>query len=170
MAQEAGLVYSIWFTSQDHEPVDSLANDLGLVTSFVLVGDPKKRSSIGKLLVWLPKRLSDCFRYVNSVKLWIGRRPLVVLHAYTLSTWVGAVAGRWGGGDIVHLDGGASSGRVLQRLILRKVRYAICLNEDTAQRMDGYPGCIVAHIGANTSIAEDAASRAAVEALTRWAR
>lgn len=168
-AQDAGLVYSIWFTAQDHESVDGLADDLGLVSSFVQAGEPRDRSTIGRLLVWLPKRLNDCFRYVNSVKLWIGRRPLVVVHAYTLSTWIGAVAGRWGGGDIVHLDSGKTPGGMLPRRILRKVRYAICADEDAARRMERYSGCIVANIGASASIAEETASRTAVETLARWA-
>ena len=90
--------------------------------------------------------------------IWTGRRPLVVVHGDTLSTWLGAVAGRWGGGDIVHLESGLSSGKwndpfpeeMLRRLTFRKARYAICPNDEAAARMERYPGCIVINTLENT--------------------
>ena len=158
LAQETGLSHSVWFTGQHHESIDDLIADFGLTSKFVLPENPKERSSIGKLLVWIPKTLHDCFRYVNSVKLWTTKRPLVVVHGDTLSTWLGAVAGHWGGGDIVHLESGLSSGKwndpfpeeMLRRLTFRKARYAICPNDEAAERMERYAGCIVVNTKENT--------------------
>ncbi len=108
--------------------------------------------------MWIPRTLYKCHEYVKSAKLWTGKRPLVVVHGDTLSTWLGAVAGRWGGGDIVHLESGLSSGKwndpfpeeMLRRLTFRKARYAICPNDEAAARMARYPGCIVLDTRENT--------------------
>jgi UDP-N-acetylglucosamine 2-epimerase (non-hydrolysing) len=85
-------------------------------------------------------------------------RPLVVVHGDTLSTWLGALAGRSGGGDIVHLESGLSSGKwndpfpeeLLRRLTFRKARYAICPNDEAAARMERYPGCTILNTKENT--------------------
>ncbi|MGI9263834.1 MAG: hypothetical protein ACR2QU_02820 [Gammaproteobacteria bacterium] len=166
IAEETGLSYSVWFTGQDREPVDDLVADLGIAPKFVSVDNPGKGSGIGSLFLWMPLTLNDCFRYVHSVKLWTTRRPMVVVCGRELLAWVGAVAGRWGGGDIVHLESRPSSdkpfpGGLLRRQIFRKARYAICSSEATAREMAGYSGCIVV----NT----EASPHAAIEALTRWA-
>ena len=158
LAQESGLRHTVWFTGQHDESIDDLIADFGLTSQFVLPGSRKERSSIFRLLVWMPSTVYRCYEYVKSVKLWTGKRPLVVVHGDTLSTWLGAVAGRWGGGDIVHLESGLSSGKwndpfpeeLLRRLTFRKARYAICPNDEAAERMERYPGCIVINTQENT--------------------
>ena len=148
----------VWFTGQHEESIDDLIADFGLESEFVLPQNMKERSSIGKLLVWIPQTLYRCYQYVHSVKLWTGSRPLVVVHGDTLSTWLSALAGRWGGGDIVHLESGLSSGKwndpfpeeMLRRLTFRKARYAICPNDEAATRMEKYTGCIVVNTKENT--------------------
>ena len=56
-AQESGLRHTVWFTGQHHESIDDLIADFGLTSEFILPANPKERSSIGKLLVWIPKTL-----------------------------------------------------------------------------------------------------------------
>jgi UDP-N-acetylglucosamine 2-epimerase (non-hydrolysing) len=95
----------------------------------------------------------------------------------TLSTYLGAVAGRWGGGDIVHLECGLSSDKwndpfpeeMLRRLIFRKARYAICPNDEAAARMARFPGCIVINLGTEISADDLLPSQETVNALMRWA-
>lgn len=157
-AVESGLRHTVWFTGQHHESIDDLIRDFGLRSSFVLPENPSERSSIGKLLTWVPATLYRCFRYVSGVKTWTTRRPLVVVHGDTLSTWLGALAGSWAGGDVVHLESGLSSGKwsdpfpeeLLRRLTFRKARYALCPNAEAAERMRRYSGCIVVDTGENT--------------------
>ncbi|MGB5629351.1 MAG: UDP-N-acetylglucosamine 2-epimerase [Woeseiaceae bacterium] len=158
IAEQLRLRHSVWFTGQHQESIDDLIADFGLTSKFILPENPKERSSIGKLLVWAPRTVYDCYRYVHSVKLWTGSRPLVIVHGDTLSTWLGAVAGHWGVGDIVHLESGLSSGKwndpfpeeMLRRLTFRKARYAICPNDEAAERMQKYAGCIVVNTKENT--------------------
>ncbi len=158
LAHAEGLRHTVWFTGQHHESIDDLIRDFELASQFIQPKNRKERSSILKLLVWIPRTLYKCHEYVKSAKLWTGKRPLVVVHGDTLSTWLGAVAGRWGGGDIVHLESGLSSGKwndpfpeeMLRRLTFRKARYAICPNDEAAARMARYPGCIVLDTRENT--------------------
>jgi len=103
LAHENGLRHTVWFTGQHHESIDDLIKDFDLRSSFVLPDDPRERSTIGRLLIWVPSTLYRCFRYVSSAKAWTAKRPLVVVHGDTLSTWLGALAGSWAGGDVVHL-------------------------------------------------------------------
>lgn len=158
LAQESALKHTVWFTGQHEESIEDLIADFGLTSQFVLPGSRKERSSILKLLVWMPSTIYRCFEYVKNVKLWTGKRPLVIVHGDTLSTWLGAVAGRWGGGDIVHLESGLSSGKwnepfpeeLLRRLTFRVARYALCPNAQAATRMTGYAGCVVVDTQENT--------------------
>ncbi len=158
LAAEQGLRHNVWFTGQHRESIDDLIADFGLAPNFVLPEKHTERSTIGKLLVWVPATLYRCYRYVGGVKTWTGKRPLVIVHGDTLSTWLGAVAGRWAGGDIVHLESGLSSGKwsdpfpeeLLRRLTFRKTRFAFCPNDEAAARMQRYSGCIVVNTQENT--------------------
>ncbi len=158
LAVAAGLRHTVWFTGQHHESIEDLIQDFDLQSNFQLPENAKERSSIGKLFVWIPGTLRRCFSYINSIKVWSGKGPLVVVHGDTLSTWLGAVAGKWGGGQIVHLESGLSSGKwsdpfpeeLLRRLTFRKAKYALCPNDEAAARMQEYPGCIVVNTQENT--------------------
>ena len=158
LAHESGLRHTVWFTGQHHESIDDLINDFELQSQFILPDSHSERSSIGKLLVWFPRTFLRCYDYVRSVKLWTGKRPLVIVHGDTLSTWLGAVAGDWGGGDIVHLESGLSSGKwndpfpeeLLRRLTFRRTRFALCPNAEAADRMSRYRGCVAIDTAENT--------------------
>lgn len=158
LAAESRLRHSVWFTGQHHESIDDLIADFGLSSNFVLPENHRERSSIGKLLVWIPSTLYHCFRYVSGVKTWTKKSPLVVVHGDTLSTWLGAVAGRWGGGQIVHLESGLSSGKwsdpfpeeLLRRLTFRKAHFAFCPNDEATARMREFSRCKVINTQENT--------------------
>ncbi len=158
IATERGLDHSVWFTGQHHESIDDLIVDFGLSSSVVQPQSAKERSSIGKLLLWMPSTVYRCFRYVRSTRAESKTRPLVVVHGDTLSTWLGAVAGTCGGGEIVHLESGLSSGKwsdpfpeeLLRRLTFRISSYALCPNNEAAERMAAYPKCVVINTRENT--------------------
>jgi hypothetical protein len=44
------------------------------------------------------------YQYVHGIKLWSGKRPLILVHGRRLSSRVAAYAGTWGGGDVVKAD------------------------------------------------------------------
>ena len=158
LAAESGLNHAVWFTGQHNESIDDLIADFNIRSEFVRSGKRKERSSILRLLAWLPVTLISCFRYVRSVKTATGSAPLVVVHGDTLSTYLGALAGRFGGGLVVHIESGLSSGRVtdpfpeelLRRLTFRLTDFALCPNDDACKRMSQYANCEVVHTGENT--------------------
>ena len=174
-AQAEGLRHTVWFTGQHDESIDELISEAGLTSQFVKSRRRRGRSSKLESLVGFPRAFYGCYEYARSVKLWTGKRPLVVVRGYTLSTWLGTVAGRWGGGDVVHLDSGLAPARqddsfpraMLRRRILRKTRYAVCPNADAAARMERYPGCIVV-TAAKQGDDDTTPARETVDALLRW--
>lgn len=157
-AHASGLRHIVWFTGQHHESIDDLIADFQLSSEFKFPNEHRERSSIAGLLVWAPRTFYACWEYVKAVRTWTTRRPLVVVHGDTLSTLLGAVAGKWGGGDVVHLESGLSSGKILdpfpeellRRLTFRRARYALCPNNEAAARMQRYRKCIVVDTGENT--------------------
>jgi UDP-N-acetylglucosamine 2-epimerase (non-hydrolysing) len=157
-AHASGLRHIVWFTGQHHESIDDLIADFQLSSDFRFPNKRRERSSIGGLLLWAPKTFYRCWEYVKAVRTWTTRRPLVVVHGDTLSTVLGAVAGKWGGGDVVHLESGLSSGKMfdpfpeelLRRLTFRRTRYALCPNAEAVARMEKYRKCIVVDTGENT--------------------
>ncbi len=158
MATELGLNHNVWFTGQHNESIDDLIADFGIQSTFIRSDEQKERSSILRLMTWLPGTLLGCFRYVSSVKVWSKSAPLVVVHGDTLSTFLGALAGRLAGGWIVHLESGLSSGKLtdpfpeelLRRLTFRLAKYALCPNDEAYDRMRKYGNCKVVHTGENT--------------------
>jgi len=177
LASNSRLRHKVWFTGQHNESIDDLIADLELSSVFVLPENRQERASIGKLMVWLPSTLYRCFRYVGGVKMWTTRRPLVVIHGDTLSTWIGALAGSWGGGDVVHLESGLTSGKwfdsfpegILRPLIFRKTRFALCPDSEAADRMQRYSGCIVVNLRGKLSRETVQPATVAIDALLRWA-
>ena len=155
---EKSLAHTVWFTGQHHESIDDLIIDFGLTSNIVQPVNAKERSSIGRLLLWIPSTVYRCFRYVKQASRETSSRPLVVVHGDTLSTWLGAVAGKFGGGDIVHLESGLSSGKwsdpfpeeMLRRLTFRISSFALCPNDEAAERMAAYPKCVVVNTHENT--------------------
>jgi UDP-N-acetylglucosamine 2-epimerase (non-hydrolysing) len=157
LACELGLEHDVWFTGQHNESIDDLIGDFDIKSKFVRPSAQKERSSILRLLAWLPGTLLGCYRYVKAVRTSTQTQPLVIVHGDTLSTFLGALAGRIAGGQIVHLESGLSSGRItdpfpeelLRRLTFRLTDFALCPNDDAYARMRNYD-CKVVHTGENT--------------------
>jgi UDP-N-acetylglucosamine 2-epimerase (non-hydrolysing) len=158
LATSTRLDHVVWFTGQHHESIDDLIMDFELTSNIVQPPSAKERSSIGKLIVWIPATLYRCVHYIRGVKKQTQQRPLVIVHGDTLSTWIGALAGGWGGGDVVHLESGLSSGKwsdpfpeeLLRRLTFRRARYALCPNDEASKRMQAYADCTVVNTHENT--------------------
>ena len=151
LAAESRLRHTVWFTGEDRKSIVELISELGLRTRFVMPEKSRSGSVPGIALFWLPLAFYRCFHYVSGVKTWTTKRPLVVLQGDSMSSWLGSVAGRWGGGDVVQLDSGFTSGKwfkpfpqePMRRLMQRNVRHAFCADEAAAVRMRRYPACVV---------------------------
>ena len=153
-AVDAGLDHVVWFTGQHNESIDDLIADFDVRSRFVLPDSRQERSSIMKLLVWLPGTFIRCRRFIREA----GNRPLVIVHGDTLSTWLGALAARFGGGQVVHLESGLTSGKltdpfpeeILRRLTFKLTDFALCPNDVATARMQAEGTPEVVHTGENT--------------------
>jgi UDP-N-acetylglucosamine 2-epimerase (non-hydrolysing) len=158
VAVETGLEHIVWFTGQHNESIGDLIADFAIKSEFIHPKEHKERSSILRLLVWLPGTFYRCYRYVREMKSRTDMAPLVVVHGDTLSTFLGALAGRIASGRIVHLESGLSSGKltdpfpeeILRRLTFRLTDLALCPNDDAFERMRKFRNCTVIHTGENT--------------------
>ena len=174
LASRSGLQHLVWITGQHDESMDDLIDDFDVQSEFIRPQQQTERSSILRLLTWLPGTLRACFRFIKSVRDRTQHTPLVVVHGDTLSTYLGAVAGRLAGSNIVHLESGLSSGRitdpfpeeVLRRLTFRLTNFALCPNDDACDRMRAFDNCEVVHTGENTLLD---CVRGAVESGTAFA-
>jgi UDP-N-acetylglucosamine 2-epimerase (non-hydrolysing) len=157
-AVDVGLPHVVWFTGQHRESVDDLIADFDLRSEFVMPGNHQERSSVRTLLGWLPKMFLDCYRFIDRQRQDSKTNPLVIVHGDTLSTLIGAIAGRMAKAEVVHLESGLSSGalfdpfpeELLRRLTFRCTRYALCPNPQAAERMRRFHGCTVVDTGENT--------------------
>ena len=75
-----------WFACRDQEGPGKLLDDL---------------DSVVLRIVQAPLLAYKLYQQVHSIKLWSGKRPLVLVRGRTLSSRIAAFAGRWGGGDVV---------------------------------------------------------------------
>lgn len=145
-AVASDLPHSVWLAGQHTESIDDLIRDFQLKSPIVNVQSGKERSNIIGLLSWLPGALVACRRYIRDRSKASGRKPLVVVHGDTMSALVGALAGFSLGAEIVHLESGLSSGRLLdpfpeeltRRFVFRLTDWALCPNEEATRRMQEY--------------------------------
>ena len=158
LASTTGLDHVVWFTGQHNESIDDLKVDFDIESPFVYPDKQKEHASVLGLLAWLPGTFFRCRRFIADAAGSKGMGPLVVVHGDTLSTLVGAAAGRAAGGRIVHLESGLSSARlfdpfpeeILRRLTFRLTRYALCPNDAAYERMRGFRGVEARSTGENT--------------------
>jgi UDP-N-acetylglucosamine 2-epimerase (non-hydrolysing) len=158
LASQSALQHVVWFTGQHNESIEDLIDDFDIQSEFIRPGRQTERSSIFRLLTWLPGTLLACFCFVRGVRDRTQSTPLVVVHGDTLSTYLGAVAGRLARSRIVHLESGLSSGsladpfpeEMLRRLTFRLTNFALCPNDDACDRMRTFDNCEVVHTGENT--------------------
>lgn len=78
--------YLTWYAGTDQQNPSRLLDDQG---------------SVFRRLLLAPLLAYRFYLHVHSAKLWSGKRPLVFVRDRSLSGWVAAYAGRWGGGDVV---------------------------------------------------------------------
>ena len=163
LAREKGLRHSVWITAERHEPVEAMLDDTGLKGGIVLPNRPAPQSQLAKAMYWMPFTAYRCFNYVHGVKTWTTKGPLIVVHGDSLSTWIAAQAGRWGGGQLVHLQHTTSS-RPARKSVLRKSRFAFCSADEADERSRRYPGCTVVGVKPDDA----SALQTIVESLLRW--
>lgn len=145
--EKIGLDALLFMTGQHHETMQDLMEEFGISSPQIPVTNASEHATVGSLFRWLPAayrgiraRLKETCANADDVD--------VLVHGDTLSTLVGAAAGRRFGARIVHLESGLSSGKLFdpfpeelcRRLVFRMTDVAMCPDARAAARMTRY-GC-----------------------------
>jgi hypothetical protein len=89
LKNDEALRRSTWFACANQEQPGELLDD----TRGVFIR-----------LLRTPALAYQFYLFVQSIKLWSGKRPLILIRGRSLSSRVAAYAARWGGGDVVKAD------------------------------------------------------------------
>lgn len=139
--EQSGLPVTLLMTGQHQETMRDLIEEFGIRSPQVPAIRATERATVGSLLRWLPSAYVNVSRHLRGMRDYAGLN--VIVHGDTLSTLVGAVAGRRRGARVVHLESGLSSGRLLdpfpeemlRRMVFRLTDLAMCPNAAAAEHM-----------------------------------
>ncbi len=151
------LSVNLLFTGQHRETMEELLNQFGIRAQPRYVYAGREISGIGRMMFWFPRvlwrllrRRREFFPYGEGVR-------FVIVHGDTVSTLAGALAARWIGTRVVHIESGLRSFRSfhpfpeeLTRLaVFRLAQVAFCPGSWATENMRPYRAEIV-DTGANT--------------------
>lgn len=156
--EKAGLPVTLLMTGQHQETMQDLIEEFGIRSAPVPAMRIAERATVGSLLRWLPAAYAGVSRHLRRMS--SQSKLNVLVHGDTLSTLIGAIAGRRHGACVVHLESGLSSGRlfdpfpeeILRRLVFCFTDIAMCPNPVAVRRMRERRRPAVVDTGGNTII------------------
>jgi UDP-N-acetylglucosamine 2-epimerase (non-hydrolysing) len=157
--ERAGLPSWLLMTGQHHETMQDLVDEFGIHSPQLEALPSKEHATVRSLLRWLPAAFMGVRRRLRGIASTGGRMDVLV-HGDTLSTVVGAMAGRRSGARVVHLESGLTSGRLFdpfpeelcRRLVFRLADIAMCPNAQAAGYMRAHHRAVVVDTGGNTIV------------------
>lgn len=170
--QRLALPSTLLMTGQHHETMQDLIDEFDIVSPQVPALPATEHATVRSLMRWLPA----AYKGVRARLREIGGSQAnltVLVHGDTLSTLVGAFAGRRHKARVVHLESGLSSGRLLdpfpeelcRRLVFRMTDVAMCPNAQAADYMRRHHRAEVIETAGNTIV--DAVALTGASAVSR---
>ncbi|MDH1623626.1 UDP-N-acetylglucosamine 2-epimerase [Pseudomonas chengduensis] len=156
--ERRNLPCTLLMTGQHLETMQDLLDEFGVKAKQVTATTAKEHATILSLVTWLPRAYMGIIKRLKS----LGLEPKcinILVHGDTLSTVLGALAGRQIGACVVHLESGLTSKKIFdpfpeelsRRIVFRLSNIAMCPNQETVQHMRGkYPKCQSIDTGGNT--------------------
>lgn len=158
-AQEDGHHVHVIITGQHKDTMVDLAEDLGVLHLMPIDHAGSEKSTILKLLTWAPVALFRCYSMIGRIAKdscveW------VLVHGDTASTFIGALAAKFKGCRVAHIESGLSSHKILnpfpeeiiRRLVSRIAYASLCPDADSAGRMKEIGVALVVNTKGNTII------------------
>jgi UDP-N-acetylglucosamine 2-epimerase (non-hydrolysing) len=145
-------------TGQHRDTMDDLLREFGVDVEVDQALPQEERSTVLALARWLPQAAMAIRRKLRA---YAQKRQLdVMVHGDTLSTVLGARAGRAAGARVLHVESGLTSGSLLdpfpeeisRRIVFRSIDVAICPTAEAAAFMKRSYSCDVVESGGNTVI------------------
>ncbi len=145
-------------TGQHVETMQDLLDEFAIRSPQHDAVSAQERATVSALVQWLPRAYLGVVKELRKIA---SQHHLidVLVHGDTLSTVVGAIAGRRVGARIVHLESGLTSNalwdpfpeEISRRIVFRLAHIAMCPNEHTLEHMlKSYPRCHAVNTHGNT--------------------
>lgn len=156
--EKRSIPCTLLMTGQHLETMQDLLDEFGVHSKQVTATSAKERATVFSLIAWLPRAYMGIIKQLKALGL-ESKRINVLVHGDTLSTVLGALAGRQIGACVVHLESGLTSKKIFdpfpeelsRRIVFRLSNIAMCPNPETVQHMRGkYPKCQSIDTGGNT--------------------
>lgn len=152
-----GAAITLLMTGQHKETMQDLLTEFGIRSPQIPALPASERATVRSLLRWFPGALMAVTRRLKALHAEFGRVDVLV-HGDTLSTLIGALAGRRAAARVVHLESGLTSGRwydpfpeeLCRRIVFRFTDVAMCPNSAAAEHMRRYRRAQVVDTGGNT--------------------
>lgn len=154
------LPTTLLMTGQHQETMQDLIEEFGIRSPQMRALPAVEHATVRSLMRWLPAAYTGVRRRLRE----LGESATglyVLVHGDTLSTVVGAVAGRRSGARVVHLESGLVSGHlfdpfpeeICRRVVFRLAHVAMCPNPIAADYMRRrHKASVVMDTGGNTII------------------
>lgn len=150
------LACTLLMTGQHQETMQDLLDEFGIRSPQVPALPASEHASVGSLVRWLPAAYRGVKRRLREIA-GDTQECDVLVHGDTLSTLIGAFAGRRTRGRVIHLESGLTSGHLFdpfpeelcRRLVFRMTDVAMCPNAEAVRNMQRYRTRIV-DTGGNT--------------------
>lgn len=152
------LKCTLIMTGQHLETMQDLLDEFGVKSEKISALPAKERSTVLSLFKWLPQAYSGVVKQLKNIKS-ANNNVHVLVHGDTLSTVLGAIAGRRVGARVVHLESGLTSNKIFdpfpeeiaRRVVFRLSHIAMCPSEETLKHMqEKHPKCEVVNTKGNT--------------------
>lgn len=152
------LPSTLLMTGQHQETMQDLLDEFGVKSEQVTATSAKEHATVFSLITWLPLAYMGITKQLKALEL-DPKFVSVLVHGDTLSTVLGALAGRRIGACVVHLESGLTSNKIFdpfpeelsRRFVFRLSHIAMCPNPEAVKHMRAnYPKCQSIDTGANT--------------------
>lgn len=158
--EQQGLASTLLMTGQHQETMQDLLAEFGVKSEQVMATSAREHSTVHALFSWLPKAYLGIKRQLKTLN-YNPARITVLVHGDTLSTVLGALAGRQIGARVVHIESGLTSKKLFdpfpeelsRRIVFRLCDIALCPSEETLNHIKStYPKCQAVNTNGNTII------------------
>lgn len=139
------LPCTLLMTGQHLETMQDLLDEFGIRSPQLPALQAQEHSTVRALIRWLPSAYRGIFTQLRNIGE-SSKNIDILVHGDTLSTVIGAMAGRRFGGRVVHMESGLTSHRlwdpfpeeISRRIVFRLAHVAMCPNAETAGYMRRY--------------------------------
>ncbi len=155
--EKKNLPCTLVLTGQHLETMQDLLDEFKIKSKQVSATTAKENATVLSLIRWLPRAYRGIVQELKSLP--PPEHVNVLIHGDTLSTVLGALAGRQVGASVVHIESGLTSKKILdpfpeelsRRIVFRLSDIAMCPNQEATKHMQQkHPRCQSINTEGNT--------------------